>query len=43
MKLERHEQVLIQGYRRIGRKRRQIIWHVLKAGLSQQELRLFFD
>ncbi len=43
MTLKKHEKAIIQAYRLISRNHRQIIWCVLKDGMRQQKLRIFFD
>lgn len=43
MTLERHEKALIRSYRKIDRTKKQLVWILIKDGMQQRGLRIFFD
>jgi len=43
MTLRKEERELIKSYRQIGRTHRQLIWRMVKGGMQQRGLRIFFD
>ena len=43
MTLQKHEKALIRSYRKINRTKKQLVWILIKDGMHQQGLRIFFN